>query len=98
MGLEQFQKNPAVLDQVFTDLARPQDLHQKAPMASAVVLARNQHANFLPLEISRANQPDAGGRNVPTQQLNLSVIGRQDFGGLDEWNPAVLPALHVGGI
>src|SRR5437899_11935758 len=67
-------------------------------MASAVVLTRNQHANVLPLEIPRANQPDAGRRNVATQQLNFSVIGRQDFGGLDEWNPAVLPALHVGSL
>ncbi len=67
-------------------------------MASAVVLARNQHANFLPLKIPRANQPDAGRRNVATQKLNFSVIGRQDFGGLHERNPAVLPALHVGSL
>ena len=98
MGFEQFQKNSAVLDQVVADLSGPQDLHQKAPMASVVVLARNQHADFLALEVPRSNQPDAGRRNIATQELKFPMIRRDDFGGLDERDAAMLPALHFGGL
>src|SRR5262245_38859883 len=98
MWFKQFQKNTAVLDQVVADLTRPQDLHQKAPMPAVIVLARNKHADLLPLQISRSNQPDAGRRNVATQELHLSMIGRDDLGGLDERDAAMLPAFHFSGL
>ena len=96
VGVEQLEKNSAVFDQVVSDLTGPEDLDKKAPMAIAVVLAGNEDANLLSLQAPCADQADAGWRNVSTEELNLPVIGRKDFGGLDKGDPAVLTALAFG--
>jgi len=97
MRIEQFQKHAAVLDQVLADLARPKNLHQKAPIPLAVVLPRNHDPNFLTLQAARADQSNPRGRNVAAQELNLAVIRQENFRGLDKWHAAMLASFHVGG-
>jgi hypothetical protein len=63
----------------------------------AVVLTRNHDPNFLTLQAARADQPNPRGRNVAAQELNLAVIGQENFRGLDKWHAAMLASFHVGG-
>jgi hypothetical protein len=97
MWIEQFQEHPAVLDEIVSYLAGPENLNQEAPIRLAVVLTGYEHTDFLALEVSRADQPNARRRNVAAEELNFAVVWSEDSGGLNERNAAVLAALQLDG-
>jgi len=95
MRIEQLQEYPPMLDQIVTNLSGPKYLNVEAPIILAVILPGNEHTDFLALEAPGADQPNPRGRNVAAQELDFAVVGQKDFCGLDEWNAAVLPSLHI---
>jgi hypothetical protein len=97
MWIEQFQEHSAMLDQVVADLAGPKNLNKKAPIPLAIVLTGDEHADFLALKTSGANESNSRGRDITAQELNLTVIRRENLGGLNERDAAMLTALHIDG-